>query len=212
VSRSQRSAIGVLLVLAVAIGVWVIYTRQEAHRFVAARNVLRSKSEIRLRMDVLHTTGPVRRETYLLSDIEGVSSASYRVEGRATAVTVEMKPYQTFDVSFVFGKLVQDGLWDVKSKPARGDVSTTYRVSAYQAIEGKSGSHSFTFTDPHYWTTAHEFQIHLEKGKAIPDLLVLQANARDKRYEAIVTDFRTFGSSEFREQIARAQVRASRPS
>jgi hypothetical protein len=213
VSRTARSAVAALLVLAVAVGTWVVYSLREAQRFHDAKAVLTAKSEIRLRLNITHDKGPYAQETYTLSDIDGLSSAAYRVAGRNNiAVTVEMKPYQTYDVSFAFGKLVQDGLWDLRSKPERGDVSTIYEVTAFQAIEGKSGSHRFTFTDPHYWATAREFEIHLEKGKALPDLLVLQANARDKRYEAIVGDFRAFGTKEFQEEIARAQARASEKS
>lgn len=212
-SRGLRSALAVLAVLAIAVGTWVIYATQEAHRFKGAKNVLTAKSEIRLRLDINHTGGPFTEETYILNDIDGESSATYRVAGRNnTAVTVEMKPYQTYDVSFAFGRLVQDGLWDSVSKPARGDLSTTYAVTAYQSIEGKSGTHRFTFTDPHYWANAREFQIHLEKGKALPNLLVLAENARDKRYEEIVNDFRTFGTKEFQDQIARAQIRAKEKS
>jgi hypothetical protein len=213
--RPQRPFAAVLFALFIgvlAVGVWAMYAKLERDRFAAARNVAQSRSDIKLSMLVRRENGPLSEEEYRMQDTDGVSTASYRAVGRkGLQVTVETKPYETFEVSFLFGKLQQDGLWEVRSKPPRGDTSTVYQVHAYQEIEGKHGSHAFTFSDPKYWANAREFTIRLEKGKALPDLLVLQSNARDKRYEAIVNDFEAFGSPGFRREVARARTRAAGP-
>jgi hypothetical protein len=199
--------------IVLAIAAWLYYAKTEGDRLAGARRISQAPSVIRLTMTVTHDDGPLRLERYEFDDNNGLSTASYRAEGRkGVAVTVGTKPYETFDIAFLFGKLVQDGIWDLTDKPPRGNTATSYDVSVYQEIEGKHGSRSYTFTDPHYWANAREFNIRLEKNKPLPDLLVLRSNARDKRYEQIVNDFRNFGSETFKRDIAEAQSRAARAS
>ena len=211
--RVNPVPVGVVLALVVAVAgsAWM-FAHNEAGHFTAAQRVASEPSAERVGLTITYASGPLAREEYNMSDINGASSATYRAVGRSgSAVTVRSLPRETYDVSFLFGALVRDGIWELQSKPPRGDTSRTYTMDVYQLVTAQHGSHTFTFTDPHYWATTagHEFQIHLDKSKPVPNLLTLTSTVPvEPRYGKLLEDFRTFGSPEFQAQVAAARQRA----
>jgi len=112
-------------------------------------------------------------------------------------------------VSFFFGKLVQDGVWDLMDKPPRGNTDAHYTVYVKQLADFKQGDRTITFTDPHYWATTAGRQYTIDLRKTNPnDLLKLSSTQlADPHYQEIVNDFRAFGPPAFRAKVA--QVRAA---
>jgi hypothetical protein len=197
-------------VVAVALGAWV-FAKRDMPRTDAARQVLEAPSEIRYSMTVDHVGGPIAEEEYRMDDLSGASTSEYRAVGRSgTAIKVSTLPHETTDVVFLFEKLVQDGIWELSSKPPRGDTSVRYTVEIYQLVNGKHGSHRFTFTDPHYWATTggHQYHIHLDRSKPVPNLLTMSSTVLvEPRYQEIVDAFRKSGTDTFRAKVAAAQAR-----
>jgi hypothetical protein len=150
-----------------------------------------------------------------MSDIDGLSKSRYRALGRSgLAITIDERPRVTIDegpnVAFLFQQAVLDGIWELPSRPPRGDTSTHYTIEVYQLTGDRHGSHRFEFTDPHYWATTggHQFHITLAKNKPVPDLLTLSSTTLvEPRYEKLVADFREFGPQSFRDKVAAAQTR-----
>jgi hypothetical protein len=193
---------------------YAMFNRSIVPRYAGARKVLAQRSEIRTSLTIRHDGGALVEETYAMSDIDGVSASSYRVVGRnGTAITIEERPRAVLDagnVAFFFGKVVQDGIWELTNRPPRGDTATHFTVHVYQLADTQHGSRDYTFTDPHYWATTggHQFHITLEKGKPLPDLLQMTSTVLvEPRYEELVADFRNFGPDSFRAKASAARVR-----
>ncbi|MBV9150004.1 MAG: hypothetical protein JO024_09065, partial [Candidatus Eremiobacteraeota bacterium] len=56
-------------------------------------------------------------------------------------------------------------------------------------------------------TAGRQYEIHLDRNKPTPSLLQLSGSAiADKRYQAIVNDFRNFGTPGFRAKVAEVQA------
>ena len=215
----RRNPIPLLIFVATLIGLggaYAYFQATQTGRYEAARSVLAQRSEIRLRMTVRHEAGPLASEEYRMSDIEGVSRASYRVLGRnGTQIAIEERPRVTLEeganVAFLFDELVVDGIWELPSRPPRGDTTTHYDIEIAQVSGTGHGSHRFEFTDPHYWATTggHQFHITLDKNKPVPDLLQMTSTVVvEPRYAALVDDFRAFGPERFRKKSADARTRA----
>jgi hypothetical protein len=214
----RRNPIPALIFIVALIGLAGAYAFFQASvvpRYAATRTVLASRSDIQLRMVVRYARGPLVEEDYTMADADGVSSAGYRGLGRSgVQITIAERPRKTLDegsnVANLFGAVVQDGIWDLPSKPPRGDTNARYTVSIYQLTGSRHGSYRFSFTDPHYWATTggHQFHITLSKDKPVPDLLTLSSTVTiEPRYQKLVDDFRTFGPQSFRSKVAAAQVR-----
>ncbi len=197
--------------LAALAGGWLIFERTERASYEAAHRVAHSRSEIRMSLLVRRARGPIAEEEYRLADLDGVSSAEYRGRNRSgLQVKIDSLPRRTTDVSFTFGKAVLDGIWELTSKPPRGDTSTSYEIAVYQEITGEHGSRRFTFTDPAYWArnAGREYHIRLERSKPVPDILRLEGTTlSEPRYERLVADFLEYGSPSFRARIAAVQAR-----
>lgn len=214
----RRNPIPPLILVAALIGLggaYAFFEQTVVPRYQATRTVLTSRSDLQLRMLVRYDRGPLVEEDYAMRDADGTSTIDYRGVGRnGVTVTISERPRRTIEegsnVAYLFGQAVQDGIWDLPSKPPRGDTSTRYTISVYQLTGSKHGSYRFTFTDPHYWATTggHQFHIKLDKNKPVPDLLNLTSTVVvEPRYEKLVTDFRTFGPESFRAKVAAAQSR-----
>jgi hypothetical protein len=192
---------------------WFLFAKTEAGRYDAARRVAASYSDIRLGLAIAHDSGPILRETYRMEDRNGVSTSEYRVAGR-NGLTVDVKsaPRETYDVSFFFEKAVSDGIWELRNRPPRGSAGIHYSIDVYQMVAGQHGSHAFTFTDPHYWATTggHQFTIHLDRNKPVPDLLRMSSTTVvEPRYGLLLDDFTAFGSPAFRSDVAAAKLRVT---
>jgi hypothetical protein len=162
-------------------------------------------------MTVRYARGTIAREEYRMNDSNGLSSAVYRVTGRSgMRVRIESLPRAEYDVSFLFGRVVRDGIWELPEAPPRGDTSVRYEITVAQSIDGGHGAHTIRFTDPHYWATTagRMYHIRLDKNNPAPDFLLLRStSALEPRYERVVQDIRSFGSDAFQAQVASARAR-----
>ena len=160
-------------------------------------------------MTVAYARGPIAEESYVLIDDDGVSLATYSVTDRKGDRAHFDETIRGYGVSFVFEKLVQDGIWQLDSKPARGRDEPIYTVSVQQTVQREHGARSVSFSDPEYWAKAREFHLTLDPHKATPDeadLVKLESSTNpDSRYLNVVNDFRGFGSPAFKATIASAR-------
>ncbi len=216
--KRPRNPIPPLIALITLAGLVIVYQFFQAAvlpRYKASRAVLQSKSEVRLSLFVKHDRGPIVEEEYTMVDLDGVSSSRYRVVGRNNLqVAIDERPRETTEygpnVAYFFEQTVADGIWELQTHPPRGDTSVHYTIDVYQLVNGAHGSRHIVFTDPHYWATTggHQFTIHLDKHKPIPDLVNLTSTALvEPRYEKVIADFRAFGPDSFREKVTAARLR-----
>jgi hypothetical protein len=198
----------VLAIIGLIVG-WKVFYHDETQRYAAVQNVRYQRSELHFGQVVTHAKGPIAREEWRLDNVNGTSSATYTAENRAgTRVAKFTEPIPGYDVTFAFEKLVQDGIWQLQTRPLRGNTDTVYTVSVAQIAGDRSGSHRFTFTDPQYLAVAagRQYNIHLDKNKPVPDLLTLKSTSTaDPRYEKVVDDFATFGPPRFKKTVAAAR-------
>jgi len=199
----------VLCVVMLALG-WRIYGAGEMGRFGPAVHAQRAPSELYARMLIHYVKPPILEEEYRMSDIEGVSTFDYRIRGYdGRQITVTAPSARVYDVSFFFGRLGQDGIWELVNKPPRPNAPASYTVFVKQLADYKQGQRTVTFTDPQYWASraGQSFEIDLSKG--VPkDLVHIESEqAGDSRYAQIVADFRDFGPDEFKHNVAVAQAR-----
>jgi hypothetical protein len=168
-------------------------------------------SELYARMTIQYAKPPIYEEAYDMKDIEGVSSFQYRIRSyNCREITIKAPASKITDVSFFFGKLDQDGIWQLTNKAPLPGAAATYTVYVKQLADYQQGERTVTFTDPHYWavTAGRQFQIDLSKQNP-KDLLKMQSTAiADPRYQQVVQDFREFGPDEFRKNVAAAQAHA----
>jgi len=208
----RRFPIEVLIVVVAAVMLvlgWRIYGPGEMGRFGPVIHAQKAPSELYARLTIRYPKPPIYEETYDMADVEGVSKFQYRVRaytGREIIITAP--PARVYDVSFFFGKLEQDGIWQLVDKPPLPGADAAYTVYVKQLADYKHGERTVTFTSPKYWAAkaGHEFHIDLSKGVPRDFVHVAASQAADPNYEAIVEDFRAFGPDEFRENVARAQA------
>lgn len=196
-------------------GAYYYFTRTQTDRYARSRHVVDQVSIIDLSLAVSYDSGPLVREDYRMRDDDGVSKAEYRVLGRSgTQITVSETPRATLDpelnVAFFFDQVVHDGIWELSSKPPRGETGRHFEIRIAQRAGPAHGSRDIVFTDPHYWATTggHQFTIKLHKGAPIPNLLQLSSTTLvEPRYAALVADFREFGPASFRDKARAARMR-----
>ncbi len=210
----KRSSLIPLLIAAfsiimIVVGFFVYRGSDLSHTQDLSR-ITGAKSVIELSMTLHYDKPPIYEEQYLLRDISGVSSATYTIHAyNGKLVTIEAPPDRNYNVSFFFDRVVQDGIWDVVNAPPRGNTSIHYTLYVHQQIEGKQGSRTVLFTDPHYLAiqAGHQYAIRLDPKKPVPDLLHLHGTSvADPRYQRLVNDFRNFGPPSFRRKVAQAQA------
>jgi hypothetical protein len=209
----RRFPVTLLILVAVvvaAVGGWMLFAKTEHDRYVAVERVNNSRSEIRLSYMVVHTSGPIAREVWSMQNLNGHSVASYTaVDRKGTKATFD-EQIIGYDVTFLFDKLVQDGIWELETRPFRGSSQTLHVVEISQVADKASGSHRFQFSDAHYIATeaGREYHIHLDPHKPVPDLVTLQSTSTaDPRYEKIAQDFEQFGPASFKTTMARARAK-----
>jgi hypothetical protein len=203
----------VLAIIGLIVG-WKVFYHDEAQRYAAVQNVRNQRSELHFGLAVTHAKGPIAREQWRLDNVDGKCSAQYTAENRAgTRIAKFTEPIPGYDVTFAFEKLVQDGIWQLQTRPLKGNTDTVYTVSVAQVAGDRSGSHKFTFTDPHYLaiTAGRQYHIHLDKNKPVPNLLTLQStSSADVRYQKVVDDFASFGPPRFKKTVAAAREKLLR--
>ncbi len=202
-------AIFVFVVAMVAYGVY-FRSHNDLGRLAAVQRAQNAPSRLYARLTIRYDRPPIYEETYSMQDVEGKSTYRYRVRGYdGKEITITQPPGEFYDVSFFFGRLVQDGVWDLVDKPPRPHPDAHYTLFVEQYADYRHGSRTVTFTNPHYWATTagQKFQIDLSK-QSPNDLLKLHGTAiADPHYAMIVDDFRNFGPKEFRDNVARAIAR-----
>lgn len=170
--------------------------------------VLNAPSVLDLRLTMQYDKPPIYQEQYTFKNDNGISSAIYRVQGYSgKVVTIELPPDKTFAVTFLFQKVVLDGIWKLTNKPPVGNTNVQYTLYIHQVADGRQGSRTITFTDPRYWavTAGRQFEMHLSKHGPIPNLLKLKSTSvADPRFLAIVDDIDHFGPPTFREKVVQA--------
>jgi len=189
---------------------WHIYGTGEMGRFGPAIHAQKAPSQLYARMLVRYLKGPIYEEEYDMSDIEGVSTFRYRIRGfSGREIIVKAPPARVYDVSFFFGKLDQDGIWQLLNKAPLPNSNAHYTVYVKQLADYKRGERTVTFTDPEYWANKAGQQYEIDLSKGIPkDFVHVQSEqAGDRQYRVIVNDFRQFGPDEFRRNVAAAQAR-----
>ena len=184
---------------------YLIYWNTETGRIKDVAKIHNSKSEIYAHLLISYAKPPVYEEEYRMQDVEGTSTFEYRIRSYSgKQVTLTVPPAQLYDVSFFYGKLDQDGVWQIVNQPDRGNSDVHYTVYVKQLADFKQGERTVTFTDPKYWATTAGRQYNIDLSKNNPgDLLKMQSTQlADKRYLNVVNDFLTFGPDSFRNRVA----------
>ncbi len=203
--------LAIVAIIMAIIGWRFYYGKTEFSRVNVVSKAQHAPSELYARMLVRYNKPPVFEEEYRMQDVEGVSSFQYRIRTYSgKQVTVTAPPNKMYDVSFFFGSLDQDGVWQLVNQPDRGDTTAHYTIYVKQLADFKKGERTVTFTDPHYWATTAGRQFSIDLSKNSPkDLLKMQSTSlADPRYEKVVEDFRNFGPPAFRERVARLRKAA----
>jgi hypothetical protein len=173
-------------------------------------NVRNSRSVLDLSLAIKYDKPPIYEEQYTMRNNNGISTAQYRIQGYSgKVVTITLPPDKTYAVTFFFEEVVQDGIWQLMSKPPIGNTDVHYNLHIFQVADNKQGQRTVLFTDPHYWavTAGRQYQIQMSANSPTPDLTKLKSTTlADPRYEKIVQAFRNFGPASFRDKVSRAQV------
>ncbi len=199
----------VLTAIFLVIG-WKVYGG--LHPVAGLGHAQKAPSQLYARLSIRYAKPPIFEEEYRMQDVEGISTFEYRVRSyNCKEITVKAPPGKIYEVSFFFGGLDQDGIWQMVNLPTLEGADAYYTVYVKQLADFKQGDRTVTFTDPKYWA-AHashrQFRLDLSKQNA-NDLLHMQSQVTgDARYQQIVDDFRTFGPDEFRKNVAAARARA----
>src|SRR3984957_16626925 len=209
----RRFPVTLLILVAVVVAIvggWLLFAKSEHDRFVAVQKVGAQRSEIRLTYTLAHTGGPIAREVWFFQNINGHSTVPYTaVDRRGNKATFD-EQILNYDVTFLFDRVVADGIWELETRPFRGSSQTLHVVEIAQVADKSSGSHRFQFSDAHYLATeaGREYHIHLDPHKPVPDLVNLQSTSTaDPRYEKIAQDFEQFGSPRFKATVAEARAK-----
>jgi hypothetical protein len=207
--RFPTTLVVVVVAVAAAILGWKIFWPGESQRYQAVQAVRNQRSELHFSETVTHAKGPIAREEWQLDNVNGNSTATYSAENRAgTRVAKFTAPIRGYDVTFAFERLVQDGVWELQTRPLRGNTNDVYTVAIAQVAGDRSGKHKFTFADPHYLATTagRQYEIHLDKNKPVPNLVTLNSTSTaDPRYQKVVDDFASFGPPNFKKTVAAAR-------
>ncbi len=198
-------AIFIFVAVMTVIGVRLYASHPEFSSLGAVEKVKNQPSAIYASLLIRYEKPPIYEEAYTTQDLDGVTTFQYRIRSYAgRQVTITAPPHSTTDVSYFFGKLVQDGVWDLMNKAPAGDTNAHYTIYVKQTADFKTGDRTITFTDPHYWATTAGRQYTIDLRKTNPnDLLKLQGSQlADPRYQEIVDDFRAFGPPAFRDKVA----------
>jgi hypothetical protein len=171
----------------------------------------RAPSQLFARLTIHYTKPPIFEEVYDMRDVEGVSVFQYHIRSyNCKEVIVKAPAEKIYDVSFFFGYLDQIGIWQMVDLAPLPHADAFYAVYVKQLADFKRGERTVTFTNPDYWAThppERRFSLDLSKENA-GDLLRMQTQPADPRYQKVVSEFRKFGPDEFRRNVAAAQARA----
>lgn len=205
-----------IVIFAVVMGFvgWRLYAATEFRRLADVKHVVGAPSEKYVRFTIRYANPPLYEEEYRMQDVNGVSNYDYRVRafnGKQITVSPKASDLRTTTVSYFYEELDHlIGVWQMQSKPAKGDTSIAYTFFVKDVDDYKQGQRTVSFTDPHYWASVagHEYHIDLSKTsvKDPNDLLKMQSKTlADDRYQRLLNAFRAFGPQTFRDRIAAAR-------
>ncbi len=200
----------VLAVVVAAVGGWLLFAKTEHDRYLAVDKVRHQRSEYRMVYELQHTSGPIATETWTFTNVDGFSKVNYAATDRHGTKASFNEAVVGYDVTFLFQKVVLDGIWDLESRPYRGSNATLHVVEVSQVADTKSGSHRFLFSDAAYIANeaGREYHIHLDKNKPVPDLVNLTSTSTaDPRYKKIADDFEAFGGRKFKQTVREAKAK-----
>lgn len=199
----------IFVVVMLIVGIRFIHWPDFAHNKELDR-VANQQSAYYLKLTIRYDKPPVYEELWDIRDVNGISSAVYKITGYSgKVVSVTAPPDKNTNVSFFAERVVADGIWELTNRPQRGDTTKTYTLYIKQLADFKTGTRTIVFTDPHYWATTagRQFHIHLDPKKPTPNLVTLQGTAlADPRYEKVVNEFRDFGTPSFKAKVAHARA------
>src|SRR5579871_1865079 len=139
----RRFPIGLFIIVVSAVMLflgWRIYGPGEMGRFAPAIRAQHAPSELYARMTIKYPKPPIYQESYRMSDVEGVSLFEYEIRGyRGHVITVKAPAARVYDVSFFFGLLGQDGIWQLVDKPPLPEPDAFYTVYVKQLADYKQG-------------------------------------------------------------------------
>jgi hypothetical protein len=207
------STLIVLAAVVAIVGGWLLFAKTEHERYLAVNHVLHQRSEYHMHYEVQHSSGPIATEMWTFNNVDGRSTVTYAATDRYGTRATFDETVLGYDVTFLFQKLVLDGIWDLESRPYRGSSSTLHVVAISQVAGTAHGSHRFLFSDAAYIANeaGREYHIHLDPHKPVPDLMSLTSTSTaDPRYQKIAEDFEQFGSPAFKRTMkeARSKLRA----
>ena len=111
-----------LLAVVGALAAVRIYWPSESNRYSSTKAVLHTKSEIRMTFAIVHEKGPIAREQITYTNVDGNAKAAYEGTNRTgSAIARFSATVDGYEVANLFGQAVQDGIWELQSKPPRGD-------------------------------------------------------------------------------------------
>jgi hypothetical protein len=205
-------AIAIFTLVMLGVGL-AVYWPSETKRISEVARISNQPSAIYARLLMQYDRPPIYQEEYDMQDVNGISTFRYRIRSYSgqQIVLTPPHPLQTTQVSFFFGKLVLDGVWNLMNKPARGNTHVVYTVYVKQEADFKQGDRTIVFTDPKYWATTAGRQYQIDLRKMNPNdpnalLHLTSTQLANPHYEEVVNDFLTFGSDVFRAKIARVRA------
>jgi hypothetical protein len=204
------TALITVAVIVAAVGGWMLFAKTEHDRYVAVDKVREQHSEYRIQYELQHTDGPIGTETWTFHNVDGRSSVTYVATNRTGLKATFDEYVEGYSVTFLFQKLVLDGIWDLESRPFRGSAETLHVVAIEQTADTAHGSHRFQFSDANYIANeaGREYEIHLDPKKPLPNLVNLKSTSTaDPRYKKIAGDFAEYGSPTFRRTMAAARAK-----
>jgi hypothetical protein len=211
--RRIRVPVGVIIFFFIVIAIVLISRIVPPLQYSNALHVRNAPTYVFASLTIKYLHPPIYQEQYVMRDDNGVSSFKYIVRGTRRQITVSAAPHVAYDVSFFFGKLATDGVWQLSNLPDEGNTSVHYTVFVRQTEAFHTAANSATFTDPMYWATraGHYYHLHLNPKGPLPNVFTLHGTPlRDRHYLQIVDDFRTFGSGAFHVAISRAKTEAAK--
>jgi hypothetical protein len=206
--RFPTTVMVIVAAVIAVLGAWVLFAKVEHDRYVAVDQIRSQPSSLHLTYVVEHDNGRIAKEEWNFANIDGRSSVTYRATSRGGTSASFEENVADYSVTNLFEQLVADGIWELQSRPFRGDNPDVHHVRIDQLAGKDQGSHVFAFTDPKYLAVSagREYHIHLDPNKPLPNLLQLDStSAADPRYAKIVSDFEDFGSARFRATLANAR-------
>src|SRR5579872_1804744 len=120
--------------------IWRLHAVTEFNRLDQVSRIRNAPSRLYARMLIRYDKPPIYEEEYRMSDVEGVSSFDYRVRGyNGRQVTVTVPPRVLFDVSYFFGWLDQQGIWQLPDQVSQGDTNAHYTIYVKQYADFQHG-------------------------------------------------------------------------